>query len=165
MGKVPVASNASAPRQLFRTDLPDRITRSTGNRQNSGFGKLSREILALEKVGENNKVSASGVEPDSVLLGELQLILAEKRTALSVLRTGIAVFVLPLSVLSLLIATSKQYEIVDVIHLFAPILAICLALVILGTYLIVHSLRRMRRYDGLINRMKSKHSRVSQFLD
>ena len=45
---------------------------------------------------------------DNVIFGEIQVLLAEKRTALSSLRTGIAVFALPLSVLSVLIATSRS---------------------------------------------------------
>ena len=46
-------------------------------------------------------------KPDNVIFGEIQVLLAEKRTALASLRTGIAVFALPLSVLSALIATSR----------------------------------------------------------
>ena len=45
--------------------------------------------------------------PDNLIFGEIQVLLAEKRTALAALRTGIAVFALPLSVLSALIATSR----------------------------------------------------------
>ena len=41
---------------------------------------------------------------DELIFGEIQVLLAEKRTALASLRTGIAVFALPLSVLSALIA-------------------------------------------------------------
>ena len=104
-------------------------------------------------------------ESDSVAIGEIQLILAEKRTALSVLRTGIAVFVLPLSVFSLLVATSRYYRVMDVYHLFALIVAICLGLVVLGTYLITRSVRRMRHYDALIGQIKRKHGRISEFLD
>ena len=37
--------------------------------------------------------------PNNVIFGEIQVLLAEKRTALASLRTGIAVFALPLSVL------------------------------------------------------------------
>ena len=37
--------------------------------------------------------------PDNVIFGEIQVLLAEERTALAALRTGIAVFA-PLSVLS-----------------------------------------------------------------
>jgi hypothetical protein len=36
---------------------------------------------------------------DNLIFGEIQVLLAEKRTALAALRTGIAVFALPLSVL------------------------------------------------------------------
>jgi hypothetical protein len=43
---------------------------------------------------------------DNVIFGEIQVLLAEKRTPLASLRTGIAIFALPLSVLSVLIATS-----------------------------------------------------------
>ena len=41
-----------------------------------------------------------------LILNEVQLLLAEKRTSLSAMRIGIAVFAFPLSVLSVLIATS-----------------------------------------------------------
>ncbi len=44
---------------------------------------------------------------DNLIFNEIQVLLAEKRTALSSLRTGIAIFALPLSVLSVLIATSR----------------------------------------------------------
>ena len=48
------------------------------------------------------------------------MLLAEKRTALASLRTGVAVFALPLSVLSALIATSRYYSIEKVMPLLAP---------------------------------------------
>ena len=48
---------------------------------------------------------------DSIVINEVQLLLAEKRTSLAVMRTGIAVLALPLSVIGLLIATSKYYNI------------------------------------------------------
>jgi hypothetical protein len=44
------------------------------------------------------------------------LLLSEKRTALSTMRTGIAIFAFPLSVLSVLIATSNAYELAKVMH-------------------------------------------------
>ena len=58
-------------------------------------------------------------KPDNVIFGEIQVLLAEKRTALAGLRTGIAVFALPLSVLSALIATSRYYSIEKVMPLLA----------------------------------------------
>ena len=60
---------------------------------------------------------------DNVIFGEIQVLLAEKRTALASLRTGIAVFALPLSVLSALIATSRYYSMEKVMPLFGAVVA------------------------------------------
>src|SRR5438093_3295106 len=95
---------------------------------------------------------------DNVIFGEIQVLLAEKRTALSSLRTGIAVFVLPLSVLSVLIATSRYYDLTHVAPLMVPLIMLNAALILLGAYLIVHSIRRIHRYDRLIRDIKRKHS-------
>ena len=88
----------------------------------------------------------------------MQLLLAEKRTSLSVLSTGITVLVLPLSVLSFLIATEKYYDAFNVMHLLIPLLLLNIVLIILGAYLIIRSLRRMHHFDEIIKALKLKHS-------
>jgi len=102
---------------------------------------------------------------DNLIFGEIQLLLAEKRTALSALRAGIAVFALPLSVLSVLVATSKHYQPANVLQFLVPLLLLNLGLVGLGCYLIWHSIRRIRHYDGQIKELKRKHSAIAEFLD
>src|SRR5947209_13608019 len=92
---------------------------------------------------------------DEIIFSEIQIILAEKRTALSGLRTGIAVFALPLSVLSVLIATSKYYQVLNVLHFLVPLLALNAGLIVLGSYLIIHAILRIRHYDRMINELKS----------
>ena len=99
------------------------------------------------------------------MFGEIQLLLAEKRTALSILRAGITVFALPLSVLSVLVATSKHYRPQNVLHFLVPLLMLNVALVALGCYLIAHSILRIRRYDRAIKELKLKHSAIAEFLD
>ena len=101
---------------------------------------------------------------DLLVLQEMQLLLAEKRTALSTLRTGIATFAFPLSVLSVLIATSKSYELREVIQWLLPLLFINVGLVALAVYLIVHALRRLRHYNRLIEEFKRQHIRLSKLL-
>ena len=66
-------------------------------------------------------------------------MLAEKRTSLSVMRTGIAVLALPLSVLSILIATSKYYDIFHVMKMLIPLIVINAILIIIGSFLVVRS--------------------------
>ena len=95
---------------------------------------------------------------------EMQLLLAEKRTALSTLRTGIAVFALPLSVLSVLIATSKAYDVSKVMHWLVPLMLLNAGLVVLGVYLITIAIYRIRRYDRLIDGLKRKHTRLAELL-
>jgi len=102
---------------------------------------------------------------DNLIFGEIQLLLAEKRTALSGLRAGIAVFALPLSVLSVLVATSKYYQPTHVLQFLVPLLALNLGLVILGCYLIAHAILRIRHYDRLIKELKRKHSAIAEYLD
>jgi hypothetical protein len=99
------------------------------------------------------------------IINEIQLILAEKRTSLAAMRTGIAVFVLPLSVLSIMVATSKYYDFIRVVHFIVPLLLICAALLVLGTYLVIKSMVRMHRYDKLILNIKKKHSSIADFMD
>lgn len=103
--------------------------------------------------------------PEGIIINEVQLLLAEKRTSLSAMRTGITVFVLPLSVLSVLIATSKYYDVLQVMHLIVPLLLICAALVALGSYLIVRALMRIRHQDQLILQLKRKHRSIAEYID
>lgn len=101
----------------------------------------------------------------AMAINEVQLLLAEKRTALAVFRTGIALVALPMSIMSFLIATSRYYEVINVLHLLIPLGILCLVLFAVGGFLVFTSLKRMRRYDRLIHEIKSRHSIVAKFLD
>src|SRR6476659_5112287 len=102
---------------------------------------------------------------DALLLGEIQVLLSEKRTALSSMRTGIAVFALPLSVLSVLIATSRNYNIGHVMPLLMPLLLLNLGLVVLGTWLVFHSIRRLHHYDRRIRELTQKYRSLANVVD
>lgn len=104
-------------------------------------------------------------DPEGLIINEVQLILAEKRTSLAAMRMGIAVFALPLSVLSVLIATSKYYDVIQVWHLLVPLLFLCVAMIVLGSYLIIRSIARIGHHDALILRLKQKHHRIAEFIN
>ena len=101
---------------------------------------------------------------DAVAMSAVQLLLAEGRTALALMRTGIAVFVLPLSVLSVLVATSKYYDALSVLHFLFPLVALCGVLVLLGSYLVIHAMLKIRHLDRLIHRIKLEHSGIAELL-
>jgi uncharacterized membrane protein YidH (DUF202 family) len=102
---------------------------------------------------------------DAIAINEVQLILAEKRTSLAVMRTGIAVLALPLSVMSVLIATSKYYDVLKVLHFLVPLGALNLALIGFGAYLIIRSILRMRHYDRFIKEITRQHSIIGEFIE
>ena len=103
-------------------------------------------------------------ELDSEILAEVQLLLAEKRTSLSALRLGIAIFEFPLSVLSVLIATSKNYHMSEVMGLMILVLLINAGLVALAVYLIFRALRRIRHYDRIIDEYKQQYGKLARLL-
>ena len=103
--------------------------------------------------------------PDNIVFGEIQVLLAEKRTALAGLRTGIAVFALPLSVLSALIATSRYYRIDRVMPLLLPLMLLNLGLVVLGTWLVFRSIRRIRHFEHRIRELSEKYRSIAQFIE
>ena len=105
------------------------------------------------------------LESDALIINEAQLILAEKRTSLAAMRTGIAIFALPLSLMGLLIATSRFYNVLHVLPLIIPLGIMLLALIVLGSYLIIQALRHLHRYDRMIHQLKLCHSKLSEFLD
>lgn len=104
-------------------------------------------------------------ESDALIINEAQLLLAEKRTSLAAMRTGIAVFALPLSVMGLLIATSRYYEVLQVLPLIVPLGLMLLALIVLGSYLILRALSRVHSYDRSMQKLKACHSKLADFLD
>ena len=103
--------------------------------------------------------------PDNIIFGEIQVLLAEKRTALAGLRTGIAVFALPLSVLSALIATSRYYRIERVMPLLLPLMLLNLGLVVLGTWLVFRSIRRIRHFEHRVRELSEKYRSLAQFIE
>jgi len=103
--------------------------------------------------------------PNNVIFGEIQVLLAEKRTALASLRTGIAVFALPLSVLSALIATSRYYSLDKVLPLLLPLMLLNLGLIALGTWLVFRSIRRIRRFEHRIRELSEKYRSIAEFIE
>lgn len=104
-------------------------------------------------------------EDESVDISRVQLILAEKRTSLAALRTGIAIFTLPLSVTTVLVTTSRYYNFIENLHFLIPLFFVCALLVGVGSYLIFVSLVRHRHQTEQIRKIKMKHAAWKDLLD
>jgi uncharacterized coiled-coil protein SlyX len=119
--------------------------------------------LVDEKAGLAERAeipSEAQVRHESMLINEISLILAEKRTALSVLRTGLAVLVLPISVVSVLVAVSRHYDPAKVAYLLAPLLALSLVLAVLGLFLVFRSFKKAIFLDKLNQILKNQNPQL-----
>ena len=121
-----------------------------------------RENLLSSK---SEEAQQSTPEPVSTIINEVQLILAEKRTSLIIVLTGIAIFAIPISVLSFLIATSKYYNVTHIILLFVPLMIINATLAILALYLIIRSISNIRHHDQHIKELKLRYSLIADIID
>lgn len=74
---------------------------------------------------------------------------AEKRTHLAELRTGIGILTIPMSLLTILIATSNYYSIESVLSFIVGLVIGIIALAIVGTYLVVQAFQKIRKTEGL----------------
>jgi uncharacterized membrane protein YidH (DUF202 family) len=122
------------------------------------------EKSKAHKAGAKEKGSMEQ-KPQDTIIDQIELILAEKRTSLSVFRTGVAVLSLPLSALTILIATSKFYNIFQILSLFIPVVALCIGLVILGVYLIIKSARSIKHYDAMVKKLKQQDDLLKEIVD
>ena len=101
---------------------------------------------------------------NNTVYNEVQVILSEKRTSLSMVRTGTAVFALPLSVLSMLVATSAYHTISEAASFLYPLLALNVILVFPGMYLWAHAVFQISRYDRQMAKIREKHAAVAEFI-
>ena len=67
--------------------------------------------------------------------------------------------------MSLLIATSKYYDGLHVLHFLVPLSVLSFALIVFGAYLIIRSLIQMRHYERFIHKIKLKHSVIEEFVE
>lgn len=100
-----------------------------------------------------------------LLAQEIQLLLSEKRTALSVLRTGVGISALPLGIFSVLIATSGNYDITGVLHLIIPVILVCLALFVFSGYLVVRAMRKISLLEDRIHKTTHQSAAFETLLD
>ena len=74
-------------------------------------------------------------------------------------------FALPLSVLSALIATSRYYTMDKVLPLLLPLMLLNLGLVVLGTWLVFRSIRRIRHFEHRVRELSEKYRSIAQFIE
>jgi len=141
-----MGTDPAAPPEERAIDSPAPLESSEGRGDSSGSAGSASSEMAIDT-------------------GRIQVLLAEKRTSLAALRTGIAIFTLPISVTTVLITTSRYYNFTQNLHYLIPLLVVCTILVLTGTYLIGVALVRFRHQGQQIRRIKQKSPIWQELLD
>lgn len=119
------------------------------------------EGASAENINEQAcSLSNRDMRLEAILINRVTLLLAEKRTSLSVMRTGLTILALPISVLSVLVVISKYYDPIKVIYLLVPLLTLCVFLTVLGAYMITKSFRRISRIGNMIADLKQRNAHL-----
>ena len=92
---------------------------------------------------------------------EIQILLSEKRTAHTTFRSGVVVSVLPLTIISFLIASSSHYHVAANWMLFFSVLFGCCTLFLLGGYLIIRGLSRIKFHDSKVSEMLARNPELA----
>lgn len=82
-------------------------------------------------------------------LAVIRTIEAEKRTHLAELRTGIVILTIPMSLLTILIATSEYYMVNQVLTFVVGLVFGIICLSVVGSYLVVSAFRKLRECNYL----------------
>lgn len=98
------------------------------------------------------------------IYNEAQLLLAEKRTLLSYLRTGIAILALPISSMSFLVVFSNNYNLKDSLFLSIVLYTVIFFLLILSIIIIIRSLYKIHFVDERLKKLTEKDKRISKIL-
>lgn len=91
-------------------------------------------------------------EPETLLINEAQFLLADKRTQLAAVRTGLALLAVPMSIISVLVVTSRLYHFWDNYWYILPLLLLCLGLLGLGCYLIGRGVLKLHHIEAALRR-------------
>ena len=102
---------------------------------------------------------------DNIIVDEILLFLQEKRTALATIRIGLATIMVQISILSFLIATSRFYEWMEVVHLLVPFILLNLVVLGIAGYFLVGSLLQLHRLERQIVAYKKRHYRIAACMD
>ena len=99
-----------------------------------------------------------------LLMTEVQLLLADKRTAFALMRTGVTVALVPMALWTFLIGTSQLWNVFDVLWVLVQFAAVTLTLFALGAYLVLHALEHLRHTEAVLVGLRSSDTMLEQLM-
>lgn len=110
-------------------------------------------------------MNAMEIQNETLLIGEIELLLAEKRTFFSLMRTGAAVFALPLSVFAFLWATLSSTSFVTNPYFIIPVGGLLILVSLIGVHLMKEGATRLKAVNAKIINVKSGNTRLNTLVE
>lgn len=101
---------------------------------------------------------------EAVLLNEIELLLAEKRTYYSVLRTGFAIITVPLTVIIFLLATKDYHRLFSNKWSAIIVVVTLIVIVCIGIVLCVVGSNKIKKVDKAIHRVEKEDKRIENVI-
>jgi len=115
-------------------------------------------------MGQSELILSKDPQDLRTALALIRTIDAEKRTHLAELRTGIGILTIPMSLLTILIATSNYYSIDSVLSFIAGLVIGIVALSVVGAYLVIRALQKIKANEGkaVIHHIFPRRTKISR---
>ena len=127
--------------------------------------EAQKAAAAVHDIADAPKEAKKEMVVDHALvMSEVQLLLAEKRTSFALLRTGVTVCLLPLSVAGVLVATSGFWSPFDIWWMLIPLALVLGAFLLLGVYLIFHAMDHLAHNDKVLMGLRSTDTLLEDLL-
>lgn len=101
---------------------------------------------------------------EQLLLNEIQLLLAEKRTYFALLRTGMAIFTMPLTIVAVLAGTSEYHAVFKSFWIGFITISFLLAISLVGLSLFYGAEKKIKRLDHMIRLIEKENKRIAEIL-
>lgn len=101
---------------------------------------------------------------EQILLSELQVLLAEKRTYYALLRTGLAVSTVPMSVMAFLLATLNYHDIFKHFWLGISVGGGLISISLIGLVLFYSAESKIKKINRILKKVKSQNARIAEIL-
>jgi hypothetical protein len=122
-------------------------------------------MINQKKMENAMKINQGDNGVEKFFIDEIMIILEEKKISLSFIRVGISILAAQVFAISFLIATSKFYTLIEVMHMTIPFYFINVFLFLLALYLIISSLVQIKSYNRALLEYKKRSRHISNLME
>ncbi len=102
--------------------------------------------------------------PEAILLSEIQVLLAEKRTYFSILSTGFGIITVPLSLIAFLLGTANYNQVFTYPWLASVVVSSLLLISLGGLFVSGKARHKISKIDKLIHMIEKESKRVDEIM-